>query len=565
VRRWILPVAVLALLALLPRFSVDIPYVFKDSINTPGTLQLLALCLVFGGLAMTYDLLFGYTGLLSFGHALYFALGVYLVAIAITKWHWGFYVAVGFTLVAGLVVALVLGAVSLRVGGIAFAMVTLAFAQAGSILVFKNPQGWTGGEEGLGADYTKLPATFVGIFNTKHLYLLALAYAAIVFAIVRWAVASSPGHIWQAIRENELRVEVLGLRPYAYKLIVFVLASILATVGGVVYLLLLGGATPEVTSANFTLTLLIMVVIGAPRRCPLHMGERTTRRRVVVACRLVAPVRAAHAAPAAAVRARRAVHPRRLLPARRHRSRRPAARGGAPVRIAWEERGSGRPLLLIQGLGYARWSWEPVVPLLAEQYRVLFFDNRGIGESDKPEGPYSARVMADDALQVLDDAGVDRAHVLGASLGGMIAQELAVAAPERVDKLVLCCTTPGGAATVPMPQVALRRFVENALSADAAAELVQEIFDRRVANPLDPAGWQAQAAAGLGFQGVDGAIAAPTLIVTGTDDNVVDPRNADVLAEQIPAARLERIDGAGHLFFWEQPDRFVRIVREFLQ
>ena len=261
-RRWILPVAVLALLALLPRFSVDIPYVFKDSINTPGTLQLLALCLVFGGLAMTYDLLFGYTGLLSFGHALYFALGVYLVAIAITKWHWGFYVAVGFTLVAGLVVALVLGAVSLRVGGIAFAMVTLAFAQAGSILVFKNPQGWTGGEEGLGADYTKLPATFVGIFNTKHLYLLALAYAAIVFAIVRWAVASSPGHIWQAIRENELRVEVLGLRPYAYKLIVFVLASILATVGGVVYLLLLGGATPEVTSANFTLTLLIMVVIG---------------------------------------------------------------------------------------------------------------------------------------------------------------------------------------------------------------------------------------------------------------------------------------------------------------
>lgn len=250
------------------------------------------------------------------------------------------------------------------------------------------------------------------------------------------------------------------------------------------------------------------------------------------------------------------------------------------MRIAWEERGSGRPLLLIQGLGYARWSWEPVVPLLAEQYRVLFFDNRGIGESDKPEGPYSARVMADDALQVLDDAGVDRAHVLGASLGGMIAQELAVAAPERVDKLVLCCTTPGGAATVPMPQVtvdlfaeaatlppevALRRFVENALSADAAAELVQEIFDRRVANPLDPAGWQAQAAAGLGFQGVDGAIAAPTLIVTGTDDNVVDPRNADVLAEQIPAARLERIDGAGHLFFWEQPDRFVRIVREFLQ
>jgi branched-chain amino acid transport system permease protein len=79
---------------------------------------------------------------------------------------------------------------------------------------------------------------------------------------VQWATSSSPGHIWQAIRENELRVEVLGLRPYAYKLMAFVLASFLATAGGVVYLLLLGGATTEVTGANFTLTLLVMVVIG---------------------------------------------------------------------------------------------------------------------------------------------------------------------------------------------------------------------------------------------------------------------------------------------------------------
>jgi branched-chain amino acid transport system permease protein len=141
-------------------------------------------------------------------------------------------------------------------------MVTLAFAQAGSILTFKNPYGWTGGEEGLGTDYTKLPAGLVGIFNTKNLYWIALAYVAVVFAIVQWAVSSSPGRVWQAIRENELRVEVLGLRPYTYKLMSFVLASFLATAGGVVYVLLLGGATPDVTSANFTLTLLVMVVIG---------------------------------------------------------------------------------------------------------------------------------------------------------------------------------------------------------------------------------------------------------------------------------------------------------------
>ena len=261
-KRIVVPVVVLVALALVPKLTVDIPYVFKGAIDTPGTLQLLALCLVFGGVAMTYDLLFGYTGLLSFGHALYFAVGVYVVDIAITKWHWSFVAALFFTALVGLLLPLVLGSVSLRVGGIAFAMVTLAFAQAGSILVFKNPHHWTGGEEGLGADYTKLPEGLVGIFNTKHLYWVALGFAAAVFAIVQWAVHSSPGHVWQAIRENELRVQVLGLQPYRFKLMVFVLASFLATAGGVVYLLLLGGATPEVTSPNFTLTLLVMVVIG---------------------------------------------------------------------------------------------------------------------------------------------------------------------------------------------------------------------------------------------------------------------------------------------------------------
>jgi branched-chain amino acid transport system permease protein len=261
-RRLVVPAVVLVVLALVPQFSVDIPYVFNGPIDTPGTLQLLGLCLLFGALAMTYDLLFGFTGLLSFGHALYFAAGVYVTDVAITKWHWSFVEAVAFSALVGVVLPLVLGAVSLRVGGIAFAMVTLAFAQAGSILVLKNPHNWTGGEEGLGADYTKLPQGLDGIFNTKHLYWVALAFAAAVFAIVQWAVHSSPGHVWQAIRENELRVQVLGLRPFGYKLMVFVLASFLATAGGVVYLLLLGGATPDVTSPNFTLTLLVMVVIG---------------------------------------------------------------------------------------------------------------------------------------------------------------------------------------------------------------------------------------------------------------------------------------------------------------
>jgi pimeloyl-ACP methyl ester carboxylesterase len=248
------------------------------------------------------------------------------------------------------------------------------------------------------------------------------------------------------------------------------------------------------------------------------------------------------------------------------------------MNINWESQGDGPPVLLVQGLGYGLWGWDPVVPGLAERHRVLRFDNRGIGKSDKPEGPYTARMMADDALQVLDEAGVERAHVVGASLGGMIAQELAVVAPERVDRLVLCCTTlradafPFPEATLRLmaeaptlaPDVALRRFVENALGANPAPALVDEIVALRIANPPDPAGWQAQAAAGTTFAGVDGSIEAPTLVLHGTEDNVVDVRHAELLAEHIPGARVVLVPGTGHIFFWEKPQAFLAPVLEFL-
>ena len=263
VRPLLVPVVLLAAFGVLPLLSLDIPILFGGPLDSPGTLGLLALCLTFAGVALTYDLLFGITGLLSFGHALYFAIGVYLMTIALTKWEWGFAQALLVVAVAGVLVPLVLGAVSLRVGGIAFAMVTLAFAQAGQVLVQKNPDGLTGGEEGLGLNFEAIPDFFVGVLNTKHLYWLALGYAAVVFVAVRWAVNSSPGHVWQAIRENERRVEVIGLQPFRFKLLAFVLASFLATIGGVVWLLVLGtGASPQVTTASFTLTLLVMVVIG---------------------------------------------------------------------------------------------------------------------------------------------------------------------------------------------------------------------------------------------------------------------------------------------------------------
>jgi branched-chain amino acid transport system permease protein len=252
----------LALFVVVPYISVGTHGIFRSDLDNPGTLQLLGLMFVFGAVALTYDLLFGYTGLLSFGHALYFAIGVYMMAIATTDWNLGFYEALAVTAAVGMVVPIVLGAVSLRVGGIAFAMVTLAFAEAGSVIARSNPGDLTGGEEGTPVDYEALPDAFLGVLNTKNLYWLALGYLAVVVALVYWAVDSSPGRYWQAIRENEQRVEVLGAQPLRYKLLVFVFAAFLATMGGVVYVLLIGTATPQVTTASFTLTLLLMVVIG---------------------------------------------------------------------------------------------------------------------------------------------------------------------------------------------------------------------------------------------------------------------------------------------------------------
>jgi 3-oxoadipate enol-lactonase len=249
------------------------------------------------------------------------------------------------------------------------------------------------------------------------------------------------------------------------------------------------------------------------------------------------------------------------------------------VKIAWETRGAGAPLLLVQGLGYTRGGWGPARERLTERYRVVSYDNRGIGESEVPPGPYSVKQMAGDALQVLDEAGIERAHVVGASLGGMVAQHVAAEHPTRVDRLVLACTHPGVEDGYPMPQVtvdlfaqaralepqvALRRFVDNALGAFPPAGLADEVFAYRLANPPDVNGWLAQAAAGTTFGGVDLArIEAPTLVVTGTSDNVIDCRNSELLAERIPNARLERLEGAGHLFFWERSDEFARLVEEF--
>jgi 3-oxoadipate enol-lactonase len=259
------------------------------------------------------------------------------------------------------------------------------------------------------------------------------------------------------------------------------------------------------------------------------------------------------------------------------------ARNG-PVSIAYDVRGHGRPLVLIQGVGVGRWGWEPVADRLARRFQVIAIDNRGIGASHTPPGPFTALAMAQDVLAVLDHAGIQRASVLGTSLGGMIAQELALAHPERVDRLVLVATIPGGPRSRPMPlgttylfavspfltdKARLRQFVNNALGPSTLRrrpEIARRLAAAKLAHPQSEPVWRAQVAAGMLFNplGRQRDITQPTLVMQGTADQVVDPGNAGVLADLLPDARVELSDGAGHLLYWEQPRRFARMVAGFL-
>ncbi|MBM0237574.1 branched-chain amino acid ABC transporter permease [Micromonospora sp. ATA32] len=262
-RPW-LPLVALLVFAALPYSTASLPGIFEGPLNSPGVLQLLAICLVFGGLAAGYDLLFGRTGMLSFGHALYFAAGVYGTDILVTRAGLPLWQAALLTVTGGAILAALLGAVALRTVGIAFAMVTLAFAQVGAILVARDFGGLTGGEEGLPLDVSGLPAALVGVTNTVNLYWLALAYLALVVLVVHRVSGSPTGRVLAGLRDDERRIGVLGLDPYRFKLVAFTLAGGLASAGGVVYCLIVGGASPHVTTSELTLSLLVMVVLGGP-------------------------------------------------------------------------------------------------------------------------------------------------------------------------------------------------------------------------------------------------------------------------------------------------------------
>lgn len=259
------------------------------------------------------------------------------------------------------------------------------------------------------------------------------------------------------------------------------------------------------------------------------------------------------------------------------------------VRIAYEVHDAESPIapwvVLVHGRGFDRSGWEPLLRPLTDHFKVLLLDNRGIGESDVPEPPYSVSAMAGDVTAVLDEIGIRHAHVIGASLGGMIAQEIAVEHPERVERLVLIATSPGGEAACPIPEPTqrlieemseldhetfVRRAIENSLCEQTVRlqpHLVERLIARQLESPQRDQGFEGQAAAAQAFTVVDrlGDLRAPTLVLHGDDDHIVDPRDAETLIGKIPNAWLIRFPRCGHLIFWEQPEEVVSILVDFLK
>ena len=265
----VLGVLLVAFAALLPRLNLSVPGVLPGPTYTPGTLQVLAYGFLIAALALSYHLIFGLAGMLSFGHALFFGAGAYGLAIVLRELlpaelptGVALLVAVLVTLVGALVIASTVGALALRVTGISFAMVTLAFAQAMNVLVRRNTGGLTGGEEGVSVISAMVPDFLIGVRNSANLYWIALAILVVVYLATVWIERSRVGHVAAAARENELRVRVIGLRPYTVRLFIFAAAGVLAAVAGMGMVLLQSGTTPRVTSADFTLTLLVIVVLG---------------------------------------------------------------------------------------------------------------------------------------------------------------------------------------------------------------------------------------------------------------------------------------------------------------
>ena len=252
------------------------------------------------------------------------------------------------------------------------------------------------------------------------------------------------------------------------------------------------------------------------------------------------------------------------------------------ARIYWDEQGHGPPVLLIMGLGYPSQMWYRSRPVLAAHYRTIALDNRGVGRSDVPSGPYPISLMASDAAAVLDAAGIESAHVFGVSMGGMIAQEFALQYTQRVRSLILGCTAAGGPTAVRAEPEATQLLMGRIkMSPDQAAEAaVPFIYDSatpreridedlEIRRPWFPRaeGYAAQLQGIIAWEAYSrlSGIAAPTLVIHGESDRLVPPGNGKLIADRIPGAKLLMIPHASHLFPTDQTETAHGAILEFLR
>ena len=238
--------------------------------------------------------------------------------------------------------------------------------------------------------------------------------------------------------------------------------------------------------------------------------------------------------------------------------------------IAWYDEGSGPPVLLVMGLAYPAAAWFRQVPALAAHHRVLTLDNRGAGETGLVEGaPYTVEQMTQDCLDVLDAAGAEQAHVVGISMGGLMAQELGLSHPDRVRSLTLMATHPGIAQAVMPAEVVEFLTARASMPAEERGEfsipfnyhpstrrdLVTEDWRAREAGTAGPEGYAAQGGTAL-WSGWDRlpTMSVPTLVLHGAQDRLVVPENGEKIASAVPGARLELVEGANHILTTDQAD-----------
>jgi 3-oxoadipate enol-lactonase len=248
------------------------------------------------------------------------------------------------------------------------------------------------------------------------------------------------------------------------------------------------------------------------------------------------------------------------------------------------EAGTGDPLILVMGLGGDHLAWGLQIPAFAARYRVIAFDNRGVGQTDAPDIPYTTAMMADDTVGLLDALGIERAHVCGVSMGGMIAQEIALRHPARVRTLQLH-------ATLARPDAYMKTLVEAwrkvrvALGRDEAArvralwlfapcsyeerpEFIELVLQNAIANPHPQSltGYLRQGDAVLGHDTLErlDLLRCPTLVSVADQDVLVPPRFSHAIAQRVPGAELKTIADAGHAYMWEKPDAFNAMCLEFL-